>query len=193
MNYFTLTLTLLIIINPLGNAKQFLEHLNLISPDKQKKTVIRELLYALITMFVFSFVGEWLFSAFGISMTTAYIASGLILFLTAIKILFPKVGEGLKPEEEPHLVPIAIPMITSPALLATIMLYASTEPSLTLMNGSIALAWFITAGVYMFVRSFHKVVGSSGLLAMERLMGMVLILLAVQRMMEGVLIFVSKI
>jgi multiple antibiotic resistance protein len=192
MNYFTLILTLLLIINPLGNAKQFLDHLNKIRPAKQRKTISRELLYSLLTMFVFSFLGEWIFGAFGISRTTAYIASGLILLLTSIKILFPKAGEELKAEEEPNLVPIAIPMITSPALLATIMLYASTEPSLVMMNGSIVIAWVITSFIYLGIRTFFKVVGASGFLAMERLMGMVLILLAVQRIMEGLLLFVAN-
>lgn len=192
MNYFTLTLTLLLIINPLGNAKQFLDHLNQILPSKQKKIISRELLYSLITMFVFSFFGEWLYSAFSIGQTTAYIASGLILLLTAIKILFPKIGEGLKAEEEPRLVPIAIPLIASPALLATIMLYASTEPSLVMMNSSIFIAWLLTACIYLSIRTIHRVVGSSGLIAMERLMGMILILLAVQRFMEGILLFVAN-
>ena len=192
MNYITLTLTLLLIINPLGNAKLFLEHMNQIAPKKQRKTIFRELVYSLITMLVFSFLGEWLFSAFSISKTSAYVASGLILFLTAIKILFPKVGEGLKAEEEPHIAPIAIPLISSPALLATIMLYASTEPSVLLMNGAILVAWIITSILYMSVRSVHTFLGTSGLTALERLMGMVLILLAVQRFMEGILLFVAN-
>lgn len=193
MSSITLTLTLLLIINPLGNGKKFLQHLDLIRPSRQKKVVLRELLYSLITMLVFSCIGEYLYSMLTISKTTAYLASGLILLLTAIKILFPKQEyEATHHTEEPHLVPIAIPFIASPALLAAIMLYASTEASLMTMNASILAAWALSATTYLGMKKLQNVIGQSGLLAFERLMGMVLILLSVQRFMEGILQFVAS-
>ena len=190
MSYITLTITLLLIINPLGNAKKFLQHLELIPPSKQRKVVSRELCYSLVTMLVFSLLGTSLFNLLSISKTTAYIASALILFLMAIKILFPKEEyEATHHTEAPHLVPITIPLIVSPALLATIMLYASTETTLVPMNIAIFVSWLLAALIYTFIKQLQRIVGQSGLLAFERLMGMVLVLLAVERFMEGLLLF----
>ncbi len=191
MTIFTLTLTLFLIINPLGNAKQFLAFLTGISPARSRTIVIRELLIALVTILFFSFVGEWIFCLLGISKTTVYLSTGIILFLTAIKILFsthdyiPRIAG-----EEPYVVPLAIPMIASPSLLAAVMLYASAEPYVSPMIVSIILAWLLSGIVLLSSRKLLNLVGNSGLLAFERLMGMVLVLIAIQRFMEGVLLFV---
>lgn len=193
MSYLTLTITLLLIINPLGNAKKFLQHLDLIPPSRQKKVVLRELLYSLALMLIFSVLGTSVFDLLSISKTTAYMTSGLILFLTAIKILFPKEEyEASHHAEAPHFVPMTIPLIVSPALLATIMLYASTEATRMPMNIAIFIAWLLASIIYISIRTMQRVVGQSGLLAFERLMGMVLVLLSVQRFMEGLLIFSGK-
>lgn len=193
MSYITLTIVLLLIINPLGNAKKFLQHLNLIPPSRQKKVIMRELVYSLVTMLLFWYFGAALFDLLSIGKTTGYIASALILFLVAINILFPKEEyEAKHHTEAPHLVPIAIPFIASPALLATIMLYSSTESNQLPIFFSIFVSWTIASLVYTSIKSIQRFVGESGLVAFERLMGMVLVLLAVQRFMEGLLIFAGR-
>ncbi len=193
MSIFTLTITLFLIINPLGNAKQFLSFLAGIPQPRVRFIIVRELCIALATIVFFSFVGEWVFELLSIHETTVFLASGVILFLSAMKILFstndhlPRI-QG----EEPFVVPLAIPMIASPALLATVMLYSNTEPFVTPMLISILLAWALSGIVLLLSRRLLNLIGNSGLLAFERLMGMVLVLISVQRFMEGVLLFVSQ-
>ena len=194
MSLQTLTLTLFLIINPLGNMKHFLTLLEGIKARRQFYLITREMILALIMMFIFSFFGEGIAGAFHLNETTIFITSGLILFLTAIKILFPP-KEDFIPRlkgEEPFLVPIAIPIIASPALLATIMLFSQSEPLMWPMVVSILIAWGASVLLLLASRPFLKIVGPSGLIAIERLMGMILILISVQRFMEGVLLFMGE-
>jgi multiple antibiotic resistance protein len=194
MTLLTLILTLFLIINPLGNMKHFLTLLEGLKSKRQCFVIAREMILALITMFVFSFFGEHIAGAFDLKQTTIYLASGLILFLSAIKIIFPP-KEDFIPRlhgEEPFLVPIAIPIIASPALLATIMLFSQTEPLMWPMVVSILVAWGLSVLLLLASRPILKMVGQNGLVAIERLMGMILILISIQRFMEGVLLFMGE-
>ena len=193
MSLFTLSLTLFLIINPLGNMKYFLTLLEGLRSGRRSYIIAREMCLALATMLIFSFFGEGIAAAFSLTRTTIFITSGLILFLAAIKILFPS-REDYLPKfrgEEPFLVPIAIPLVASPALLATIMLFSQTEPFVLPMLASILIAWGVSVLLLLASGPILKLVGQNGLTAIERLMGMVLVLVAVQRFMEGVRIFIG--
>lgn len=194
MSLLTLCLTFFLIINPLGNLKVFLSVFEGMKPPRQSFVIAREMLFALAAMFLFSFFGEEITSIFHLETTTVFITSGIILFLVAIKILFPPKEEHLPRihGEEPFLVPIAIPVVASPALLATIMLFSQTEPLVMPMVIGILVAWFISALLFLGSRKILRILGSNGLLAIERLMGMVLVLVAVQRFMDGILLFMSQ-
>jgi multiple antibiotic resistance protein len=194
MTLFTLTLTLFLIMNPLGNMKHFLTLLEGLKARRQFYVIAREMLIALVTMFIFSFFGEGIAAAFHLTQTAIFITSGLILFLTAIKILFSS-KEDYIPKfrgEEPFLVPIAIPIIASPALLATIMLFSQTEPLVWPMIVSILIAWGISILLLLASGPILKIIGQNGLTAIERLMGMILVLVSVQRFMEGVQLFIGE-
>lgn len=194
MTLLTLTLTLFLIMNPLGNMKHFLTLLEGLKTRRHFFVISREMVLALCTMFLFSFFGEGIAGAFHLNQTTIFITSGLILFLTAIKILFPPKDDYIPRlhGEEPFLVPIAIPIIASPALLATIMLFSQTEPLIWPMVVSILIAWGVSVLLLLASRPILKMVGQNGLTAIERLMGMILILISVQRFMEGVLLFMGE-
>ena len=194
MSFLTLCVTLFLIINPLGNLKIFHSVLDGMKPHRQTVVIVREMLIALAAMFLFSFFGEKISSVFHFENTTVFITSGIILFLVAIKILFPPKEEHIPriQGEEPFLVPIAIPVVASPALLATIMLFSQSEPYVMPMVTSILVAWFASALIFLGSRKILRLIGSNGLLAIERLMGMVLVLLSVQRFMDGILLFISR-
>jgi multiple antibiotic resistance protein len=194
MSLLTLCLTFFLIINPLGNLKVFLSVFEGMKPQRQSFVIAREMLIALAAMFLFTFFGERITSIFSLETTTVFITSGIILFLVAIKILFPPKEEHLPRihGEEPFLIPIAIPVVASPALLATIMLFSNTEPLVLPMIIGILVAWFISALIFLGSRKILRILGPNGLLAIERLMGMVLVLLSVQRFMDGILLFMSQ-
>lgn len=192
MSLLTLTLTLFLIMNPMGNMKYFLSLLHELKASRQSFVIAREMVFALLTMFIFSLLGERISWAFSFDDTTIFLASGVILFLSAIKIIFPK--EEHIPRihgEEPFLIPIAIPIIASPALLATIMLFSQAETLVWPMVSSIIIAWTLSILLLLSSRRILRLIGPNGLIAIERLMGMVLVLLAVQRFMEGVLLFMA--
>jgi multiple antibiotic resistance protein len=180
------------IMDPLGNISSFLTLLKDLPKQKRRKIIIREMLIALAAMLLFNFLGEYIFYVLDISETTVKLASGVILFLVAIKILFPSV-DSLRanlPEGEPFITPLAIPLIAGPALLATIMLFAHLEPSQITMLAAIFISWLAAVIVLMFGSRLQRLLGENGLMAAERLMGMVLVMLAIQRFAEGIQQFV---
>lgn len=191
MTLLTLTAILFLIMDPVGRLKAFLQHLGGIPQQRQRSIIIREFVIALAVILFFNFVGEYIFNFLDISDVTVYLASGIILFLVSIKILFPRSddSEMQKPAGEPLLVPLAIPMIASPALLATVMLFAQTETSVVSMITAILIAWALSVAILLSSKQLIWLLGSSGVTACEKLMGMVLVLLSVQRFMEGVLLF----
>lgn len=193
MSLFSLSLIFFIIIDPMGNLMSYrnlLQHV----PEKRRFWVgLRELSIALAVMLLFNGIGEILFALLGFCESALRIASGIIIFLIALKILFP--GEDAirthLPSGEPFVFPLAVPLLAGPGLLATIMLYAHLEPSQPHMIAAILLAWGASSLVFLFSSSFYKVLGENGLAAFERLTAMVLVLLAIQRVADGLQLFVT--
>lgn len=194
MTLFSLTIVLLFIMDPLGNIKNFAKYLDGLPSKRQKVIIAREMLIALGFILLFNFIGEYLYSLLSISNVTAYLASALILFLVAIKILFPQFeGSQPKKEGEPLLFPLAVPMIAGPALLATVMLYADTEPSPWVMLGAIFISWVIASIILLSSKTLIRVLGTPGLTACEKLLGMILVLLSIQRFLQGILLLRSQV
>ena len=113
------------------------------------------------------------------------------MFLISFQMLFPKPVSTKPVTEEPFIFPLAIPMISGPALLATIMLFAHMEPGVGLMSAAIVIAWALSVVILLFAVPIKRALTVSGVTALERLMGMILLLLAVQRFMEGVKLFLA--
>ncbi|MFV0339058.1 MAG: MarC family protein [Parachlamydiaceae bacterium] len=193
MTLFTLSLMFFLIMDPFGNVSSYLKLVEKLPRKRQFLILGREMLIALGFMLLFNFIGEYLFDVLHISETAIRLASGLILFLAALKILFPSIDSPRAnlPEGEPFIIPLAVPLIAGPALLATIMLYTTLEPSQPLVLGAIFLSW-VAASIVMFSSSvLYRILGTNGLIACEKLMGMVLILLAIERFSTGVQLFIT--
>lgn len=191
MSLFSITLVLLLIMDPLGNLSSYLAMVNELNPERQHKVIFREMLLALGLMLFFNYLGEYIFNFLDLSETTVRLSSGVILFLLAIKILFTASDSPRAnlPTGEPFIFPLAVPLIAGPALLATIMLYAHIESSQSIMIFAILIAWFVCSLILYFGNPIKKVLGINGLLASERLIGMILVLVAVQRFLEGIILF----
>lgn len=188
MTLLSLTLILFLIMDPIGSISPYLKMVKGLPPSRQRYVVVREMLIALLVMFFFNFLGEGIFDMLEISETAVRLSSGVILFLFAVKILFPtRVSPRANlSEEEPFIIPLAIPLIAGPSLLATIMLFAHIVPSQAVMLAAICLAWLIALIVLAFAPQLQRLLGNNGLMACERMMAMVLVLLAIQRFMEGI-------
>ncbi len=194
MTLFNIAFMLFLIMDPIGNVSSYLNLVNELPRKRQNWIVIREMLIALAFMLLFNAIGEYIFDILQISHTVVRLSSGLILFLVAIKILFPSIDSPRAnlPKGEPFVIPLAIPLVAGPSLLATIMLYAHEIPSISLMVSAIFLAWLAASLVLLASPYLKRALGNNGLMACERLMGMILILLAIQRFAEGVQLFVKS-
>lgn len=194
MPLLSVAIVLFLIMDPIGNISSYLSLMRGLEPKKQHRILLREMLIAVTLMVIFNYIGEYIFQALEISEITVRLASGLILFIISINILFPKATDlrSNLPKGEPFIIPLAIPLIAGPSLLATIMLYAHLEPSQPLMLAAIALSSLGTLTVLFLSPYFHRFLGNNGLLALEKLMGMVLVLLAVQRFAEGLQQFFAQ-
>jgi len=162
--------------------------------DRRRFVLLREMGFALLAMLFFNFLGEGIFQVLAISETTVRLSSGIILFLFAVTIIFPSLKNPRSnlPEGEPFVTPLAIPLIAGPALLATIMLFAELEPSIPTMVTSITVAWGASLAVLVFGCPLQRLIGDNGLQAIERLTAMILVLLGIQRFMEGIQLFLQN-
>ena len=187
MSFFSTVFTLFLLMDSIGNIPLFISILKKFPPKKQRRIIFRELVIALVIMLIFSVMGERLLSFLKIQHYTILIAGGIILFMIAINMIFPKNTNDSSDsdEKDPFIVPLAIPLVAGPASLAWIMLY-SHHLSIGSLMLAIFIAWIFTTIILLTSSNLHQILGQRGLTACERLMGLILTLLAVQMFLEGV-------
>ncbi|KXI29712.1 YhgN family NAAT transporter [Paraglaciecola hydrolytica] len=188
MDTWSAAITLFLIMDPLGNLPIFMSVLKSIEPKRRRIVLARELIFSLIIMMIFLFSGQAVLNFLSVKQETVSIAGGIILFLIALRMIFPQPGgvTGLAPGEEPFIVPLAIPMVAGPSILAALILLANQDHS-RMLDWTIALgvAWGLSATILMFSTVLHKLLGERGLIAIERLMGMILIMISIQMLLDG--------
>ena len=188
MTMVSAAILLFLVMDPLGNILLFVAALKGVPAARRVRVVARELLIAYGVMVVFLFTGEHLLHALSISGPALTIAGGLVLFLIALRMVFPSSDHSLAEsvEGEPFLVPLAIPYVAGPSALATLLLLMSREPQ-RWPEWLLALtfAWLASAAILVMGGKLGKFLGKRGLLALERLMGLLLVAVAVQMSLEG--------
>ena len=128
--------------------------------------------------------------------TSLAIAGGIILFLIALRMVFrhPEGVFGDPPGAEPFLVPLAVPSIAGPSALATVMLMVSRDPAhLATWLGALSAAMLAATVVMLLAHRLQAWLGERGMMAAERLMGLLLTAIAVQMLLDGVRTFVAGI
>lgn len=171
MTIISAALLLFLVMDPLGNIPLFLTALKNVAPERRTKVILRELLIALLVMVIFLFSGQAFLSALHISEPALTATGGVILFLIALKMIFPADSHGPhKNEEEPFIVPLAIPYIAGPSALATLLLIMNGEPH-RWADWLVALfaAWFVSGVILLLAGPLAKVLRNRGLIAIERL------------------------
>lgn len=183
------TLLFLLVMDPLGNIPFFLAALSPVAPKRRSRVIARELLLAYGVMLLFLFVGKPMLGLLNISEPALTIAGGVILFLIAIRMVFPSPDRPMKEEleGEPFLVPLAIPYVAGPSLLAAEILVMSREPDRWMeWTTALTAAWMISALIIALGSRLSAILGRRGLIAVERLTGMILVAVAVQMFLTGV-------
>ena len=180
--------TLLFVMDPLGNVPIFLSVLKSYEPRQRQRIIVRELLFALAVLLFFLCFGSQFLALLSLKHESVRIAGSIVLFVIAIRMVFPpESGSALVPSgQEPYFVPLAVPLVAGPSSLALIMLMVHESRGALLQWAAVVVgAWLITALVLLSSTLLYKVLGVKGTTAIERLMGMLLIMIAVQMFFEG--------
>ena len=181
-------------MDPFANSTACLAILKDHPSEVQQKIIFREMLIALFLMIIFQFFGSFFLNFLSIDKSTLRIAGGIILFIISLKLIFPEETTSLSQyEKDPFIVPIATPFIAGPSLLAAIMLYAKKIPSQLKLFLSLFIAWLGCLIIMLSFTRLKKILKDRGTRAIERLMGLILILLAVQMLEEGIKYFLETI
>jgi multiple antibiotic resistance protein len=186
--------TLFFVMDPLGNIAIFNGVLSRFPARRRAQITARELVIALVIMLVLLFAGTAILNFLGLSQPSLNIAGGVLLFIIALRMIFPgAAGEVATEKDEPFIVPLAMPMIAGPSTIAILLLLSSTEPArIWEWCTALVIAWAASTVILTASPFLLRVLGDRGLRALERLMGMLLVLLATQLLLNGVREFVQS-
>ncbi len=184
---------LFFLMDPLGNIPVLLSVLKGIDPKRQRIIILREVCIALVILIIFLFMGKPLLNFLHLQQEAVTISGGIILLIIGLRMIFPK-PEGImgaNPDGEPFLVPIAIPLIAGPSVLAMLILMTQSNPgNMSNWFMAVVLAWIASSAILLAAPYLLRVLKLKGLTALERLMGMLLVMMAVQMLINGIRILV---
>ncbi|AKK68081.1 MarC family protein [Xanthomonas translucens] len=194
MTILSAALLLFLILDPLGNIPVFLSVLKPLPAKRQRVVLARELLIALGVLMAFLWGGKYALEVMHLRQESVSIAGGIVLFLIGIRMIFPR-PEGLMgeiPDGEPFIVPLAIPLVAGPSGMAAVMLMGSNEPTrLGEWSLALILAWIGTSALLFSGTLLYKLLGMRVLIAVERLMGMLLVAISVQMFLDGLGVYLK--
>ena len=196
MTLFSAAATLLLILDPFGNIALFNSILSKIPAERRRWVLVREVTFAYGLLILFLLVGGRLLGFLGLQQSSLSIAGGIMLFMIAIGMVFPKSGVTFGSEagdEEPFIVPLATPLIAGPSGMAFLLLLASQHPGrLGEWTLAVTAASAVTAAILILGDRLLGLLGNRGMRAIERLMGMILTLVAVQMILNGLSLYVAN-
>jgi len=197
MTIYSAAIMLFLVMDPFGNIPIFLSVLSHVDPARRSKIIIRELLIALIFLIFFLFFGKFILSGMHITEPALGIAGGTILFLIAIKMIFPASNSTFVNDEDkdgdPLIVPLAVPMVAGPSSMAMVILLSTQYPDQQLSwLAALIISWSLGFIILILSEKLSKIVGKRTLKAIERLMGMILTTMAVQMLLTGLKTFMAS-
>jgi multiple antibiotic resistance protein len=195
MSFMTVFLTLLLIMDPFGSIPVFLSQLKDLTPGRRRLVIVRELLFALGILALFLWFGQNVLSGLHLDQPALQISGGVILFLIALKMIFPgDITSGVPdrpptnqtPIKEPLFVPLAVPLVAGPSAMAYVILISTQFPE---RKGEwllgLTMAWAVSVIVLLMADALARWLGDRVITAIERLMGMILTTLAIQMLLDG--------
>lgn len=195
MNWLTLAITLTLVMDPFGNIPVLMGMLEQVSAQRRRAIILRECFIALSLLVLFLFAGPQLMSVLGLGQPSLSVGGGVVLFLIAIRMLFPGKGGpmGETPSVgEPFIVPIATPIIAGPSAIATVILIHGTSEH-WMIEGliGVGLAWGLVTVVLLLSSKMMRLLGKRLLIAAERLTGLLLTVISVQMILSGIETFIK--
>jgi multiple antibiotic resistance protein len=181
-------------MNSIGNCPTFLALLKDFSVQDQRRILFRETTFAFLLCIFFVFFGELLLHLLGVKNYTLTVAGGIILLLSSLEMIFSagKSGPGSSLKQEPFIMPIATPLLAGGALLTNVILFtqqtSKTTVSLALIMAFIPAILITTSAPYLM-----KYCNRRGLIALEQLVGMVLLMIGADLLVKGFGAFIQSI
>ncbi len=196
MNYTfaSATILLILITDPIGNIPIFANALQHVAQERRARVILREVLIAFVLLLTFMFIGESFLRVMNLSALSLQIGGGVILFLIALRMIFPP-PKSDAPETltEPLIVPLAIPAIAGPSALATVLLLVSQAPEKRLeWIAALCVTMTVSAVVLVLAERIQRVAGDRFVVALERLMGLVLVAVSIEMMLRGIKTFIQQ-
>ena len=192
--YVTAFVTLLVIVDPVGLAPLFAALTQGQKRASAPRIAIRACLTAMGVLTIFGLFGDAVLSFVGISMPAFRIAGGVLLFLTALDMLFERrtkrrEGQTQPHEDDPSVFPLAIPLIAGPGAIATMILLVGKPGSdwtwMLAVHGVMAAVVLITFLLFLTAGALERLLGPVGINVVTRLLGMLLAALSVQFVLDG--------
>jgi MarC family membrane protein len=197
MNYTfaSATILLILITDPIGNIPIFANALRHVAPQRRSRVILREVMIAFALLLMFMFVGQRFLQLMNLSELSLQIGGGVILFLIALRMVFPPANaEAIDVVGEPLIVPLAIPAIAGPSALATVLLLVSQAPDRRLeWIGALCVTMAVCAIVLVLAERIQRIAGERFVMALERLMGLVLVAMAIEMLLGGIRTFALQV
>lgn len=181
---------LTLVTDPFGNVPIFVSALSHVAPERRWRVVVRECAIAFVLLLLFMFFGKHILSAMQLTDVSIRIGGGVILFLIALRMVFPQQGGifgDIEGDHEPFIVPLAIPALAGPSALATVLLFSSDNRADVAVHlgalVAVAAVWLV---VLLSAEKMQRVLGERAMIAFERLMGLILTAMSVEMLLAGI-------
>ena len=184
--------TLFLVLDAPGNIPVFNAILSKLDEKHRTRVIAREMIIALVILVAFLFAGNLILSFLGLTQSSLNIAGGVLLFIISLRMIFPgRQQYGDEETEDPFIVPIAVPLTAGPSTIAILLFLGSSQPE-RIWEWCIALviAWLGSTILLVLSPRLIDVIGERGSRALERLIGMILVILAVQMLLNGIAEFI---
>jgi len=192
--FVSATILLLLITDPLGNIPIFANALRNVAPERRAFVILREVLIAFLLLLAFMFVGDSFLRVMSLSELSMQIAGAVVLFLIALRMIFPVAHTDAEPMQgEPLIVPLAIPALAGPSALATVLLLVSQAPARRMeWVAALCVTMAVCAVVLVLAERIQRVLGERVVMAFERLMGLILVAISVEMLLRGIQMFIAQ-
>ena len=193
--------TLLAIVNPLACVACFIHYTQCFSPEQRRHTILISSCSAFAVIAASALLGVQILEFFGVSLASFQVGGGMLLLTAALSMLNAETPQTKTNSDELHdaeeraaqgasiaVVPLTIPLLTGPATMSTVVIYADKAKTFwqmaTLIGYGVVVA-LATALCFSLAGPIARALGKTGINVMTRLMGLVLAALAVELMADG--------
>jgi multiple antibiotic resistance protein len=187
-----LAVLLFLVSDPFGNLPLVLATLRNLPETRYRRAVVRETIAAFVILALFAWAGDAILTRFGIAQASLHVAGGIVLFLISLRMIFEGASDitDERYQDDPWLVPIAVPWIAGPAALTTvIVLKTQSHVPLHEVLGALGVVFVMALVIFIFGRRVAGWLKPAGLKAIERFMGLLLCLLAVNMTLYGIKLY----